>query len=86
MYFDGILVAGTTVREHTQHLHQLFGHLSEQGLVINASMCLFSQRYLDFLGHRISLNGSLPLPVKVDAISNFPQPTIVKCLQEFVGG
>ena len=37
------------------------------------------------IGHRISPDGSVPLTVKVDAISNFPQPTTVKGLQEFVG-
>ena len=84
VYLGDILVASRTEREHLQHLSQLLECLSEFGLIINASKCLFRQRQLDFLGHRIASSGSLPLPDKITAITNFAQPTTVKGLQEFV--
>ena len=40
---------------------------------------------IDFLGHRINHNGILPLPDKVEAITNFPNPSTVKGLREFLG-
>ncbi|XP_076066094.1 uncharacterized protein LOC143039738 [Oratosquilla oratoria] len=40
---------------------------------------------LDFLGHRISTAGLYPLPQKVDTITDFPQPTSVKMLRQFLG-
>ena len=40
---------------------------------------------VDFLGHRIIKDGAVPLPSKVDAVTNFPRPLSVKSLQEFLG-
>ncbi|GFN87763.1 hypothetical protein PoB_001426900 [Plakobranchus ocellatus] len=43
------------------------------------------QRSLDFLGHQVSQYGSIPFPSKVKAITDFPKPSTVKGLQEFLG-
>ena len=82
VYIDDILVASKDAATHKQHLRLLFQRLQEHGLVINVSKCQFGRSSLDFLGHRITRTGIMPLPEKVDAIT---QPTTVKCLQEFVG-
>ena len=40
---------------------------------------------MDFLGHRISADGISPLPAKVKAIQEFPLPTSLRKLREFLG-
>jgi hypothetical protein len=40
---------------------------------------------LEYLGHKISAAGVLPLPSHVAAIQDFPRPTIIKELQAFLG-
>ncbi len=40
---------------------------------------------LEYLGHKISAAGVLPLPSNVAAIQDFPCPTIIKELQAFLG-
>ncbi len=40
---------------------------------------------LEYLGHKISAGGVLPLPSHVAAIEDFPRPTIIKELQAFLG-
>jgi len=40
---------------------------------------------LEYLGHRISVAGVLPLPAHVAAIQDFPRPSTVKELQAFLG-
>jgi len=45
----------------------------------------FGRSTIDFLGHRISAGGVVPLPEKVEAIRQFPQPTSIKELQQFAG-
>ena len=67
------------------HLRQLFQRFQEYGLVINTSKCQFGQDSIDFLGHHITPTGIVPLPDKVKVISQYPQPTTVKGLQEFAG-
>uniref|UniRef100_A0A3Q2WY89 Gypsy retrotransposon integrase-like protein 1 n=1 Tax=Haplochromis burtoni TaxID=8153 RepID=A0A3Q2WY89_HAPBU len=85
VYLDDILVASSSKEQHMFHLRQVFQRLAEHGLIINPSKCQFGLPVLDFLGHRISAEGAVPLPDKVRAVSEFPRPTNVKSLQEFLG-
>ena len=85
VYIDDILVASKDIKTHKQHLRLLFQRLQQHGLVINVSKCQFGRDSLDFLGHRITPAGIMPLPEKVDAITQLGQPTTVKSLHEFVG-
>ena len=85
VYIDDILVASSDVETHKEHLRLLFQRLHENGLVINGSKSRFGCNSIDFLGHRITHTGIMPLPDKVDAITQFNQPSTVKGLQEFVG-
>jgi hypothetical protein len=41
---------------------QLFLRLRDQGLVINLEKCVFGARTIDFLGHRVTAEGVMPLP------------------------
>ena len=85
VYLDDILIASKNKAEHLRHLRSLFERLAEHGLVINPQKCQFGMSSVDFLGHRVSSQGTVPLPSKVEAISQFPRPTTVKGLQEFIG-
>ena len=58
IYLDDILVFSRTPREHDRHLRQVFQRLQQYGLVINVDKCQFSRSTIDFLGHRISAEGS----------------------------
>uniref|UniRef100_A0A5S6QAW0 RNA-directed DNA polymerase n=1 Tax=Trichuris muris TaxID=70415 RepID=A0A5S6QAW0_TRIMR len=85
VYLDDILIASRSRQEHLMHLRQLFHRLSAHSLVINLDKCQFGRTSIDFLGHHIDQHGATPLASKVDAIRNFPKPTTVKGLQEFLG-
>ncbi|KAJ8371596.1 hypothetical protein AAFF_G00306820 [Aldrovandia affinis] len=80
-----ILVASVTSDEHQAHLRALFARLSEHGLIINLAKCQFGVPVVDFLGHRVTQEGAVPLPSKVEAIQKFPRPVTVRALQEFLG-
>ena len=84
-YIDDVLVASRNEKEHKSHLHQIFQRLSHFGLKINMDKCLLGVNELYFLGHVIDQNGISPLPEKIEAIQNFPQPTSVRQLRRFVG-
>ena len=85
IYLDDILVASASAEEHTLHLRQLFERLSEHGLIVNPAKCQFGLSAIDFLGHRVSQQGAVPLPAKIEAVASFPRPGSVKPLQEFLG-
>ena len=84
-YIDDLLIASSSEAEHLQHLEILFDRLSQYGVIINPSKCVFGAASLDFLGHRVSAAGIAPLQAKVQAIQDFPPPTSVRKLREFLG-
>ena len=85
VYLDDILVASSSMEQHAQHLRFFIEHLHEHGLIFNIAKCQFGRKNLDFLGHRITCNGVMPLPDKVLAIRDIGKPLFVKGLQEFLG-
>eukprot|EP00795_Rhopilema_esculentum_P017874 gene17874-biopygen608 len=84
-YIDDLLIASSSESEHLQHLELLFTRLSEYGVVLNPSKCIFGSTSLDFLGHHISPEGISPLPTKVQAITDFPPPQSTRQLRAFLG-
>ncbi len=85
VYMDDLLVASQSAEEHTLHLRALFQRLVDFGLIINPDKCLLGASELDFLGHRIGPEGIQPLPERVKAVAEFPQPQTKTQLQEFLG-
>ena len=84
-YIDDVLIASSSEAEHLTHLNILFNRLSEYGIVINPSKCILGAASLEFLGHQISVHGISPLPQKVQAIQDFPAPSSLRKLREFLG-
>lgn len=80
VYLDDILVASHNIQEHVEHLRRLLTCLSAHGLVLNVNKCKFAAYQLKFLAHSVSAHGLSPLPDRIEAICNFPQPTTVKQL------
>ena len=84
-YIDDLLIASSSESEHLHHLELVFTRLSEYGIVINPAKCVFGALSIDFLGHKISAGGIYPLPDKIKAIKDFPPPTSLRKLREFLG-
>ena len=85
VYLDDILIASQSASEHREHLRQVFERLSENALIVSLEKCVFGASSIEFLGHAISSAGCTPLPVKVQAIQDFPRPSTTKELHRFVG-
>ena len=84
-YIDDILVASKDHVEHEKHLRILFKKLTEFGLVINSGKCIFGENSVRFLGYIVDEQGIRPNPERVEAIKNFPKPSTVKNLRQFLG-
>eukprot|EP00794_Sanderia_malayensis_P005073 gene5073-biopygen4132 len=84
-YIDDLLIASSSEDEYLQHIDILFARLTEYGIVLNPAKCVFGASSLDFLGYHISARGISPLRSKVQAIEEFPPPTSLRKLREFLG-
>ena len=85
MYLDDIIITNSNPHLHIEDLHIVYGRLKQFGLTIRFKKCIFGVNEIDFLGHEICKNDSIPLPAKVKPISDFPQPNTLKSLQGFLG-
>ena len=84
-YIDDVLIASSSPEEHLKHLRTVLERLATHSIIINPNKCLFSVSELDFLGHHIDRHGITPLPEKVQAVRDFPQPQSQRQLCQFIG-
>ena len=57
-YLDNhLIISKSDFNEHLEHLEVALNRLSEAGLKINASKCLFCKAELEYLGYWITRNG-----------------------------
>ncbi|GBL88486.1 Retrovirus-related Pol polyprotein from transposon 297 [Araneus ventricosus] len=83
-YFDDVLVASESEIQHLEHLKQVFQRFEEYGVRLNASKYVLGKSSVKFLGHIVTPDGITPLPEKVSAITDFPEPSTVKELLRFL--
>lgn len=83
-YFDDILIASASPKEHKHHLQQVFSRLVQHGLKLNPSKCNLGKPSVSFLGCLITSEGIKPLPQKSQAITEFPKPETVSELKRFL--
>ena len=84
-FIDDLLIFSRNEKEHIRHLQLVFERLFQYGLILKRDKCIFKVPEIDFLGHRISHKGVLPLAQKVEAIQNFPMPKTMRQQQKFLG-
>ncbi|CAB3386282.1 Hypothetical predicted protein [Cloeon dipterum] len=84
-YLDDILIASKNEEEHKAHLRTLFKRLSDHGILLNIAKCELGVAEIDFLGYKITAEGTKPRNERVDAISKFPKPETCGQLRSFLG-
>ncbi|CAE1240059.1 Retrovirus-related Pol polyprotein from transposon 297,Retrovirus-related Pol polyprotein from transposon 17.6 [Acanthosepion pharaonis] len=82
---DYLLIASANMDDHKHHVTQVFERLDHYGLKINLDKCLFAVPKLNFLGFVIDNSGITPIPEKVKAISEFPEPTTLRERRRYLG-
>ncbi|KAL8105009.1 hypothetical protein AgCh_028971 [Apium graveolens] len=71
--------------EHAEHLKIVLEILRKEKLYAKFSKCEFWLKEVQFLGHVISKEGILVDPAKIEAISNWEQPTTPTEVRSFIG-
>ena len=85
VYIDDVLIASRTPEEHKVHLRLVLQRFVQYGILINPAKCVLGVHQLRFLDHHVNQDGVSPLLDQVKVIQDFPQPTTLRKLQEFLG-
>ena len=84
-YFDDILIYSKDHSSHNEHLDRGMKKLESVHLKINDQKTELRKSEVEFLGHLINKDGVQPVPVKVSAIKNMPDPQNVTELRRILG-
>ncbi|BES95184.1 Hypothetical Protein NTJ_07993 [Nesidiocoris tenuis] len=82
---DDIHISGRSRTEHNQRLKRVLEILDAANLRAKAGKCVFAQRAIQYLGHRIDKDGLHMTDEHVRAIRDAPPPTDQGTLKSFLG-
>ncbi len=85
VYLDDIIIYARNLWEHEKRAKRLLQRLREARLVLQPDKVEFLRREVQFLGHIISERGVEPNTNKLEAVKDFPTPTRVRKIREFLG-
>ena len=85
VYLNDILIYSITKKAHREHVRKVLLKLREAGLQLDIEKCEFHVQETKFLGLIVSTEGLRMDPEKVNVVVNWPTPTNLKGVQQFVG-
>ncbi|KAJ8346477.1 hypothetical protein SKAU_G00278780 [Synaphobranchus kaupii] len=85
VYIDDILIFSQSPQEHVLHVREVLQRLLENQLFVKAEKCSFHVSTVPFLGFIIEEGSIRADPAKIKAVTEWPQPTSRKHLQQFLG-
>ena len=85
VYLDDVLVFSDTFESHLEHLALVLQRFAAAGLKLKPSKCHFLCQSVEYLGHLITPSGIQPNPNRVSAVKDFPQPSSIKEVRQFLG-
>ena len=85
VYMDDVLIFSRSMDEHLQHLREVFQRIKDAGLKLNLTKCKFIRQEIQYLGHIITSDGLKTNPKLIQAVQNFPLPTSVRNVRQFLG-
>ncbi|KAK3516619.1 hypothetical protein QTP70_022038 [Hemibagrus guttatus] len=84
-YINDILVYSASMEEHVIQVREVLARLQQHHLYVKLEKCKFHRSMVTFLGYVISHQGVEMDTVKVQAVTEWPEPSTVRELQRFLG-
>ena len=84
-YIDDFLIFSPTEEQHKHHLQQVFQRLQDVGLTLRGTKYHIGMHKVCYLGHIFDGKGMHPDPCKIASVQDWPTPTNVTTLKQFLG-
>ena len=85
VYLDDIIIVGRNFDECLHNLATVLHKLKEANLQIKPSKCALRRKQVTYLGHVVSKDGISADTEKTLKVPNWPTPTSVQEVQQFLG-
>ncbi len=85
VYLDDVAVFSQTWEEHLIQIRALFDRFVKANLTVNLLKCEFARATVTYLGKVVGQGQVRPIRAKVEAIDEYPTPTMKKELMQFLG-
>ena len=82
---DNIFIFSCMKEEYRKHVQMLFDRLAQFKYHVKCKKCKLFYEKVEFLSHIVSAASIGIVQTKVDAIKQWPQPTYIKDVQDFLG-
>ncbi|XP_042016453.1 uncharacterized protein LOC121764507 [Salvia splendens] len=85
VFFDDILIYSPTIELHSSHLEAVLELLHANNFFVKLSKCSFCSMSVEYLGHIIDEGHLKADPTKIQAMTAWPKPGMVRQLRGFLG-
>ncbi|KAL0040176.1 hypothetical protein WJX79_009953 [Trebouxia sp. C0005] len=85
VFIDDIVAFSKTADEHKRHLETVLSELRKHKILLKSPKCVWPQTELPYLGHIVGRDGIKPDPKKVQSVVNWPIPTCLCDVLQFLG-
>lgn len=84
-YLGDIIGYGRNWDEHPLQLHQVLTCIQQAALKLKSTKYDLAHPLMEFLGHKLSIDGITPCPTKLQALTNMVPPSNITQVRTFVG-
>ena len=85
VYIDYVLICSRNFKDHLTHVEQVLQRLQNAGLRLKAKKCVLVREEVPYLGHVVTKDGIPPDPAKTEKTREYPNPTDVSQVRQFLG-
>ncbi|KAH9387116.1 uncharacterized protein NEMAJ01_2012 [Nematocida major] len=85
VYIEDILIFSMDLESHREHIKAVLEKLKKYGMEVNWEKALIARAQIEFLGYYIGHDEICPLPSRVQAVLDSPEPTDMKTLRRLIG-
>ena len=84
-YIDDVAVYSDSWEDHLTHLRNVLQSFSDVGMTLRLDKAVFCKQSVSYLGHQAGGGKRSPLPERISAIQEIPEPSTKKQLRRFLG-
>ena len=85
LYLDDLVIYANTEKEFVANMRNVFEHCRKHNITLNPRKCRFGMAEVEYVGHKISVDGISFTKSRTDKIASWPRPHTAGDMKMFLG-